>query len=148
VIQERDGFVISTDSARLDIDAVHGYLTRSYWATGISRAVVERSIAGSICFGLFDGTKQIGFARVITDQATFAYLADVYVLEPYQGRGLGSWLMEVVVGHPSLQGLRRLMLVTRDAQALYAKFGFTTVKSPERYMEIVHSDIYLRRDPD
>lgn len=146
--QERDGFVVSTDPARLDIEAVHDYLTRSYWATGISRAIVERSIQGSLAFGLYHGQKQIGFARVITDQATFAYLADVYVLEDYRGRGLGAWLMDVIMGHPRLQGLRRFMLVTRDAQWLYSKVGFTTVKVPERYMEIVDPEIYLRPDPD
>jgi GNAT superfamily N-acetyltransferase len=148
IAQERDGFVVSTDPARLDVEAVHAYLTNSYWATGISRAVVERSIAGSVCFGLFDDRKQIGFARVITDRATFAYLADVYVLDEYRGRGLGAWLMEVIIGHPDLQGLRRFMLVTRDAHWLYTKFGFVTVKSPERHMEIVRPDIYLQAAAD
>jgi GNAT superfamily N-acetyltransferase len=142
--QARDGFVVSTDPSRLDVEAVHAYLTSSYWAAGISRTVVEQSIAGSMCFGLFDGATQIGFARVISDQATFAYLADVYVLDAYRGRGLGTWLIDVIVGHPNLAGLRRFMLVTRDAQGLYAKFGFTTITSPERYMEIVRPDIYVR----
>ena len=103
-----------------------------------------RSIERSLCFGLYDGARQIGFARVVTDEATFAYLADVYVLEAYQGRGLGTWLIEVIVGHPTLQGLRRFMLVTRDAHGLYSKFGFVAVRSPERHMEIVQPDIYLR----
>jgi GNAT superfamily N-acetyltransferase len=142
--QERDGFSVSTDPARIDVDAVHTYLTRSYWAIGISRTIVERSIEGSLCFGLYHRARQIGFARVITDRATFAYLADVYVLEEYQGRGLGTWLIEVIVSHPDLQGLRRFMLVTRDAHGLYAKFGFSPIKSPSRHMEIVRPDIYQR----
>jgi GNAT superfamily N-acetyltransferase len=142
--REREGFVVSTDPARIDIDAVHAYLTTSYWATGIPRSVVERSIRGSLSFGLFDGSRQIGFARAITDRATFAYLADVYVLQEYQGRGLGTWLIEVVMAHPELQGLRRFLLVTRNAHGLYNKFGFHSVQRPERYMEIVQSDIYTR----
>jgi GNAT superfamily N-acetyltransferase len=141
---ERDGFVVSTDPSRIDVAAVHAYLTRSHWAAGISREIVARSIAGSLCFGLFDGSQQIGFARVITDEATFAYLADVYVLEEYRRRGLATWMIGVVVGHPRLQGLRRFVLVTRDAHWLYAKFGFTAVAHPERYMEKLQPDIYRR----
>jgi GNAT superfamily N-acetyltransferase len=142
--QERDGFVVSTDPARIDVAAVHAYLTRSHWAAGISREIVARSIAGSLSFGLFAGRQQIGFARVITDQATFAYLADVYVLEAYRGRGLATWMIDCVVGHPRLQGLRRFVLVTRDAHGLYAKFGFTPIAHPERYMEKLQPDIYQR----
>jgi GNAT superfamily N-acetyltransferase len=148
VEHERDGFVVTTDPARINVDAVHAYLTRSYWANGIPREIVERSIAGSLCFGLFDGGEQIGFARVITDGATFAYLADVYVLESYRGRGLGTWLMALVVAHPKLQGLRRFMLVTRNAQWLYSKYGFTTVKVPERYMELLNPHIYQKPPAD
>lgn len=145
---ERDGFVISTDPAAIDGDAVHAFLTRSYWSRGIPLDVVRRAIAGSLCFGLFAGDAQIGLARVITDGATFAYLCDVYVLEDYRGRGLGTWLIEAVVAHPALQGLRRFVLVTRDAHRVYAKFGFTALKHPEGYMEIVQPDIYTRLHAD
>ena len=137
-----DSFSISTDPAQMDIDAVHAYLTRSYWAEGIPRAVVAKSIEGSLCFGLFDGSRQIGFARVITDKSTFAYLCDVYVLEDCRGLGLGKKLMTAVCTHPDLQGLRRFVLVTRDAHGLYDKFGFTPVKDPSPYMEIARPGIY------
>src|SRR5436309_2279559 len=103
----REEFTISTDPTRLDIDAIHQFLTRSYWAAGIPRAVVERSIRGSLCFGLYAGQRQVGFARMITDSATYAYLSDVYVLEEFRGRGLAVWLMEVIMAHPDLKGLRR-----------------------------------------
>jgi GNAT superfamily N-acetyltransferase len=139
---ERDGFVVSTDPARIDVTAVHAYLARSHWAAGISRELVAKSIARSLCFGLFHADRQIGFARVITDEATFAYLADVYVLEEYRRRGLATWMIERVVNDPRLQGLRRFVLVTRDAHGLYAKFGFTAVAHPERYMEKWQADIY------
>jgi len=138
----RDQFLISTDPARLDIGAIHAYLARSYWAAGIPREVVERSIRNSLCFGLFAGTAQIGFARVITDRATFAYLSDVYVLEEYRGRGLSKWLMSVVMSHPELQGLRRFMLATRDAHGLYEQYGFRRPESTAYLMEISRSDIY------
>jgi GNAT superfamily N-acetyltransferase len=120
-------FEISAERSRIDVDAVHAFLTRSYWSPGISRELVERSIAGSLPFGVFHGSHQIGFARVITDRATFAYLADVYVLEEYRGRGLSKRLMEAILSHPELQGLRRFMLVTRDAHELYARYGFEKV---------------------
>src|SRR2546423_690113 len=107
---KREHFSISTDPARLDVNAVHGYLHRSYWASNIPLEVVAKSIVGSLCFGLFDGDRQVGFARVITDKATFAYLCDVYVLEDYQGQGLGTWLMSAVCAHPDLQNLRRFVL--------------------------------------
>ena len=123
--RERDTFQVSTDPARFDLDAIHAYLTASYWAEGVPRELVARSLDESLAFGLYDAGRQIGLARVITDRATFAYLCDVYVLEAYRGRQLGVWLMECVMAHPDLQGLRRFMLATRDAHALYAKFGFT-----------------------
>lgn len=141
----RDGFEISTDPDRLDRAAVHAFLTESYWAKGVPREIVDRSISNSLPFGLYDGSRQIGFARVITDRATYAYLADVYVLAEYRGRGLGKWLMERVMAHPDLQGLRRWSLVTRDAHGLYREFGFKDVKDASRYMEIVDPEIYLRR---
>lgn len=121
---------------------MHAYLSRAYWSEGIPRHVIAKSVEGSICFGLFDRTRQIGLARVITDTATFAYLCDVYVLEEYRGQGLSKWLMEAVCSHPDLQNLRRFVLVTRDAHGLYEKFGFTRPSDPGRYMEIVRPEIY------
>jgi GNAT superfamily N-acetyltransferase len=140
----RGKFVISTDEERFDLEMVHGFLTESYWAEGISREVVARSIQNSRCFGVFCDGKQIGFARVISDYATFAYLGDVFVLEAYRGHSLGKWLMECIVGHPRLQGLRRWTLLTRDAHGLYAQFGFTPLKRPERYMELHDPEVYRR----
>lgn len=140
--RRRGEFTITTDVARIDVDAVHAYLTRSYWAEGIPRATVAKSIENSLCFSLLDGDRQIGFARVITDRATFAYIGDVYVLEDYQGRGLGKWLMRELLTHPDLAGLRRWMLVTRDAHGLYEPLGFRKPADPARYMEIVKRDVY------
>ena len=145
VTERRKGkFVISTDEERFDLDMVHGFLTESYWAEGISREVVARSIQNSLCFGVFGDGKQIGFARVISDYATFAYIGDVFVLESYRGHGLGKWLMECVIGHPWLQGLRRWTLLTRDAHGLYGQFGFTPLKKPDRYMELHDPEVYKR----
>jgi len=143
VLEHRRGeFLISTERARLDLEVIHGFLTNCYWAKGIPRDVVARSIEHSLCFGLYDGGAQVGFARVISDFATIAYLGDVFVLEPYRARGLSKWLMECVVRHPALQGLRRWILLTRDAHGLYSQFGFTPLKSPERYMELHRPDVY------
>lgn len=142
--RDRGTYQISTDPARLDLDAIHTYLTASYWAEGISRELVARSLAGSLAFGLYDADRQIGLARVITDRATFAYLCDVYVLEAYRGRQLGLWLMECVMAHPELQGLRRFMLATRDAHALYAKFGFTPPVKPGALLEIMKPGLYRK----
>jgi GNAT superfamily N-acetyltransferase len=141
----QDGYLVSDDPGRLDLDVVHGYLTRSYWAEGVPREVVARSIAHSLCFGLYPpaGT-QVGFARAITDRATYAYLADVFVREELQGRGLGRFLMACVMEHPDLAGLRRWSLVTRDAHELYRPLGFTSLAAPERYMEIARPTIYKR----
>jgi GNAT superfamily N-acetyltransferase len=140
--KKREQFCISTDPARLDVPAMYAYLSRAYWSEGIPFDFIAKAIAGSLCFGLFDGGRQIGLARVITDKATFAYLCDVYALEEYRGQGLGKWLMEAVCSHPDLQNLRRFVLVTRDAHGLYEKFGFTAVKDPKRYMEIARPDIH------
>ena len=140
---ERAPYVVSTDPDRLDARVVHRYLTGSYWAAGIPLDTVERSLRHSLCFGLYGPEGQIGLARVITDEATFAYLCDVYVLPEHQGRGLGRWLMECVMSSPRLQGLRRWMLVTRDAQRLYDGFGFRGPANPAGVMEIVRPDIYL-----
>jgi ribosomal protein S18 acetylase RimI-like enzyme len=139
-----EGFVVSDDPARIDLDVVHGYLSRSYWSEGIPRATVERAVRNSLVFGLYAGDRQVGFARVITDRTTFAYLCDVFVLEEVQGRGLGKWLMEAVSTHPDLQGLRRFMLATRDAHGLYERYGFRPLKSPERFMERHDPDVYRR----
>lgn len=146
----RDGFTVSTDKARLDIELIHRFLAATYWARGIPAAVVRRSIDHSLCFGLYEnldgGERQIGFARVITDYATFAYLSDVFVLEAFRGRGLGNWLVATILAHPDLQGLRRWSLVTREAHGLYRKHGFTALANPERYMEIADLGIYERAE--
>lgn len=129
-------FCTTTDKDRLDIEMVHDFLARqSYWAKGIPRLTVEESIRNSLCFGLFDAREQIGFARVISDFATVAYLGDVFILPGFRGRGLSKWLMECVCSHPSLQNLRRWMLVTGDAHGLYEGFGFTELAHPESFME-------------
>jgi GNAT superfamily N-acetyltransferase len=135
-------YEITCDKARFDIEAIHGFLTRSYWSPGVPRTVVERSIANSLCFGVLLEGQQIGFARVITDKATFAFLADVYVLPEHRGKGLSLRLMEQVIRHPDLQGLRRMMLGTKDAHTLYEKFGFKRLAAPERVMEIHNPDVY------
>jgi len=136
-------FLISTDRERLSLDVVHGFLTNCYWAKGVPREVVTRSVEHSLCFGVYDGGgAQVGFARVVSDFATVAYLGDVFVLESHRGRGLSKWLMECVVQHPALQNLRRWILLTRDAHGLYSRFGFTPVKAPDRYMELHRPDVY------
>jgi GNAT superfamily N-acetyltransferase len=131
-----NGYEISTDPALLDLDVVHGFLREAYWSPGVARDVVERSIARSLCFGLYapDGA-QAGFARAVTDGATFAWIADVFVLEPHRGRGLGVWLMQTVLAHPDLQGLRRIVLATLDAHGVYERLGFAALRHPERWME-------------
>jgi GNAT superfamily N-acetyltransferase len=131
----RDGYLVSTDRSRLDLEVIHGYLSSSYWAAGVPEEVVRRSIEDSLCFGVYRGEEQVGFARVITDRATFAYLADVFVLEGHRGRGLGRWLVEVVLSHPELRGLRRWMLATRDAHELYRRYGFAELGRPGIFME-------------
>ncbi len=141
----RGDLAISTDPSKLDRSLIARFLAGSYWAKGIPQEVVDRSIEGSLCFGLYRGQKQLGFARVITDYATFAYLADVFVVETSRGEGLGVWMMEVIMGHPSLQNLRRWMLATRDAHGLYEKFGWRSLENPERMMEIVDPEIYLKK---
>ncbi len=141
----RGSLTISTNEDRLDREAIHEFLRNSYWARGIPRTVVDESIENALCFGLYEGGKQVGFARVITDFATFAYLSDVFVIESHRGLGLSKLLMEVIMGHPQLQNLRRWMLATRDAHGLYEQFGFRSLSNPERLMEIVDMDIYLRK---
>ena len=132
---QRDGYLISTDASMLDLEVVHGYLSRSYWAAGVPEDVVRRSVENSLCFGVYRGEEQAGFARVVTDRATFAYLADVFVLEEHRGQGIGKWLVEVILSHPDLQGLRRWMLATRDAHDLYRRYAFTELARPGIFME-------------
>jgi GNAT superfamily N-acetyltransferase len=129
--------VVSTDPARFDLDVIHSFLAGSYWARGIPREVVVRAIANSLGFAAFEGEAQVGFARVITDRATFAYISDVFVLESHRGRGVGKSLMEAIMSHPELQGLRRWTLFTRDAHGLYRRFGFGDPRHPERLMEVL-----------
>lgn len=139
------GYLLSDDPARLDVDAIHAFLTTSYWAAGIPREVVARSVANSLCLGIYAPTgAQVGLIRVITDFTTFAYLCDVYVLEAHRGRGLSKAAMATLSTHPRLQNLRRQQLVTRDAQGLYAQFGFSVVGQPEMHMEKRDPDVYCR----
>ena len=133
----RDTFTISTDPACLDADAIAEMLARAYWAQGRPRERVERSLANSLVFGLYDGEKQIGLARVVSDYAIFAYVCDVFIHEDYRAQGLGKWLMQTVHSHPDLQGLRRWTLVTRDAHELYRQFGWEMLASPDSWMEIL-----------
>jgi GNAT superfamily N-acetyltransferase len=140
-------YSISTDPRRLDVKAIHAFLSLSFWAEGIPRALVEKSIANSLNFGLFDDGAQVGFARVVTDRATYAYLCDVYVLESHRGRGLGKWLIETVMAHPDLQNLRRFQLVTRDAHGLYEPHGFAAPADPEWQMEIFRPGMYKAQAP-
>ncbi len=136
-------YTISAEKSSLDVEMIHRFLSEeSYWAKNIPRELVERSIENSLCFGAFDGKRQVGFARVITDYATFGYLADVFVLPAYRGRGISKLMMETVRSHPNLQPLRRWQLITRDAHRLYAQFGFRELAAPERHMEIAAKNPY------
>ena len=145
-------YSINTDKSKMDIDFIHGFLTRSYWAEGITKEIVMKSINGALCFGVFHGSppslatadRQVGFARMVTDEATFAYLADVFIIEDHRGKGLSKWLMETILSYPGLQGLRRMLLATRDAHGLYTQFGFTPLTNPERWMQIHNPDVYKR----
>ena len=139
---QRDGFTISTDPARLDLDGIYAYLGNSYWASGIPRDVFERSVRHALCFGIYEGARQVGFARVVTDFASVAFVGVVFVLETWRGRGLCRWLMEVMMAHPELQGFRRWILLTQDAHGLYEKFGFTTLEDAGRWMEKWAPDVY------
>jgi len=139
--------VITDDPARADVDAIHAFLTNAYWCEGIPREIVERSVRNSLCFSLLRGATQVGFARAVTDRATFAWIGDVYVLPEERGQGLSKWLMRVIVDHPSLAGLRRWMLATRDAAGLYRQVGFAPLAHPERMMEIWSPGLYTRGRP-
>src|SRR5512134_1467482 len=138
IIETQHGqFTISTDPKRLDIDAICDFLTRAYWAKGRPRERTERAIANSLVFGVYDGNRQIGLARVVSDYAIFAYLADVFIHEDYRAHGLGKWLIETIMSHPDLQGLRRWSLATRDAHGLYRKYGWDALQNPAGWMEIL-----------
>lgn len=136
------GYKISTDPSLLDVKMIHNFLTNSYWAKNIPESYVKKSIENSLCFGVYKEEWQVGFARVISDLATFAYLADVFILEEHRGKGLSTALMDFILKHPDLQNLRRWMLVTRDAHGLYRNYGFRNVQAPETYMEILNPDVY------
>jgi GNAT superfamily N-acetyltransferase len=141
---QKGEFSINTDKTKLDYGIIHRFLRESYWAEGIPLKTVKKGIENSLCFGVYHQGRQIGFARVITDYATYAYLGDVFILANYRGRGLSKWLVEVITGHPELQGLRRWMLATRDAHGLYVQFGFKGLKAPDRWMEKHNPDVYRR----
>jgi len=136
-------FTISTDRSRLQLDVIQAFMSEeSYWAKSRTLEQTRTAIENSICFGVYEGERQIGFARVVSDQATFAYLGDVFILNEFRGRGLSKWLMETIVSHPDLQGLRRWLLATRDAHGLYSQFGFGSLRFPERWMERPAPDAY------
>ncbi|HWG37721.1 MAG TPA: GNAT family N-acetyltransferase [Terriglobales bacterium] len=137
-------YEISSEPGRLDLDVIHEFLATAYWSPGIPREIVAQAMRNSVCFGAYAGQAQVGFARVVTDRTTFAYLADVFVLPEHRGRGLSKRLMQAVRSHPDLQGLRRWLLVTRDAHGLYRQFGFAPIAAPARHMEILDPEIYLR----
>ncbi|MEJ7643617.1 MAG: GNAT family N-acetyltransferase [Chryseolinea sp.] len=136
-------FCYSTDKAKLDIPYIHRFLKTSYWANGISEAVVKNSIENSLCVGIYHRDQQVGFARLITDYSTFAYLGDVFVDEKYRGKSMSKGLMQFISSFEFLSGLRRILLATRDAHGLYEQFGFQLLQRPDRYMEIHHPNIYL-----
>ena len=137
--------IIRTDLSPANLEQIHHYLsTQAYWSLGIPLEVVQKAFGNSLAFGIFHDEELVGWARVVTDRATFAYLADVYVLEGYRGQGLSKWLMECIFQHPELQGLRRFMLATQDAHGLYAQYGFKPIAAPERWMERHNPDVYKR----
>lgn len=139
----RGDYWISTDRNRLDIDSIHQFLAnKSYWSKDIPYSIVNKAVSKSLCFGVFMDDEQIGFARVVSDYVTFAWLADVYILEEFRGMGLGKWMLEFIMSHPDLQSLRRWMLATRDAQGLYARYGFKPIQNPERFMENHQPDVF------
>jgi GNAT superfamily N-acetyltransferase len=135
-------YTITSDRRRLDLAAIHSFLSSAYWSTGVPMSVVEKAVANSVSFGVFFGEQQVGFARVVTDKATFAYLADVFIVEAHRGKGLAKRLLREIEVHEDLQGLRRFLLATRDAHGLYAQFGFKALANPTRMMEKWNPDIY------
>lgn len=141
----KNDFCISTDKTKLDVDSIYHFLsTKAYWCLNIPREKVQTAIENSLCFGMYHNEKQIGFARVISDYATIAYLGDVYVVEEYRGKGLSKWLMETIMHHPNLQGLRRWILLTGDAHELYRQFGWTNIADPSKWMELHNKNVYTK----
>jgi|TARA_R110001583_G_scaffold126504_1_gene278064 GNAT superfamily N-acetyltransferase len=137
------GYKISSETNDMDVSVIHGYISRSYWAENIPLRTMETAINNSLCFGVFtDSGNQVAFARMITDSATFAYLADVFVLEEHRGKGISKWIMKNIIDHPNLQGIRRMALATSDAHGLYEEFGFKALNSPESFMELHQPDVY------
>lgn len=136
----RQGLTISTDPRRLDLEAICDFLAKSYWAQTRSRKTIRRSLRHSLVFGVYDQERQVAMARLVTDYATFAWLCDVFVHPDYRGRGIGKWLMETIQAHPDLQGLKRWVLISRDAQGLYSQYGFASLQTPERWMEKFNPD--------
>ena len=143
-----DGYELSTAKSQLDVDAIHRFLSEdSYWAKGIPRATVEKSIQHSLCFGIYHESQTVGFARMITDLATYGYMADVFILPAHRGKGLSKWMVKCMLEHPDLQGLRRMGLATSDAHGLYAQFGFTPLDAPERFMQLYRPNVYTSSPP-
>ena len=141
----KDEFCISTDKTKLDVDSIHGFLsTKAYWCLNIPKHKVQIAIQNSLCFGVYQNEKQIGFARIISDFSTMAYLGDVYILEEYRGNGLSKWLIETIMSYPNLQGLRRWILLTGDAHGLYRKFGWTDIADPVKWMELHNKNVYSK----
>lgn len=137
------GYRVSSDREEMNFDVIHNYISRTYWAEGIPKETLKKALDNSLCFGVFSSKGElVGFARMVTDQATFAYLADVFIDEAHRGKGLSKWLMQEVHDHPSLQGLRRILLATRDAHSLYQQFGYTPLSSPATFMQKWQPDIY------
>ena len=142
----RSEFCISTDKSKLDIDSIHEFLsTQAYWCLNIPKDKVQTAIENSLCFGVYLHEKQIGFARIISDFSTIAYLGDVYILEEFRGKGLSKWLVEIIMNHPNLQGLRRWILLTGDAHELYRKFGWTDIADPTKWMELHDKNVYKKK---
>lgn len=140
-----DGYQINTDSSAMDFDVIYGFISESYWAKGIPIETLKRALDNSLCFGVFtNSAQQIGFARVITDSATYAYLSDVFIVKEHRGLGLSKWLVKTILDHPNLQGLRRISLATQDAYGLYTQFGFNALAHPDRFMEIWNPDVYKK----
>lgn len=147
----KNNYLVSTDKNKIDVDYVHGFLSQSYWSPGVPINVVKKAMKGSLCFGVYfrnkqtlPGERQVGYARMVTDKATFAYLADVFIDEEHRGKGLAKWLVEMILAHPQLQGLRRILLATKDAHKLYEQCGFTTINNPERYM-VYNPSVYKNK---
>ncbi len=141
----KDRFSISTDRSKLDISVIHGFLSKSYWAEEIPKEIVQKAIDNSLCFGVYNAEKLVGFARVITDYATFGYLADVFIIDSERGKGLSKWLMECMLLHPQLQGLRNFCLMTQDAHSLYERYGFKNIPKPENFMAKKIEGIYKKK---